>query len=95
MVAAIAVAFGDSAQSLRNVVAAHADRLAGRETLWLRHPKGHRNGSNAIPSPILTEHGLRSIGQVSLGRGWSAVRFRLWGERNLGPWADAKSAGPH
>jgi hypothetical protein len=53
MVAAIAVAFGDNAQSVRNV------------------------------------------GQVSLGRGWSAVRFRLWGERNSGPWADAKSAGPH
>jgi hypothetical protein len=69
--------FGDDAQSLRNVVAAHAYRLAAPETLWLAYPKGNRAGINRDSVwPILAEHGLWPIGQVSLGDRWSAIRFR-------------------
>jgi hypothetical protein len=76
--AMIALVFGDNAQSLRNVVAAHGDRLADPETLWVTYPKGNRTDINRDSLwSILAEHALRPIGQVSLGDGWSATGFRL------------------
>jgi hypothetical protein len=75
--ATTALIFGENAQSLRNVVAAHASRLADTETLWVAYPKGSRADVNRDSLwPILAEHGLRPIGQVSLGDAWSAMRFR-------------------
>jgi hypothetical protein len=69
--------FGEDAQSLRNVVAAHANRLAGSETLWVAYPKGSRTDVNRDSLwPILVEHGLWPIGQVSLDDRWSAMRVR-------------------
>jgi hypothetical protein len=76
--ATIALVFGDNAQALRNVVAAHAERLADPETLWIAYPSGNRTDIDRDSLwPILAEHALRPIGQVSLGERWSAVRFRL------------------
>jgi hypothetical protein len=73
-----ALVFGDDAQSLRNVVAAHADGLADPETLWVAYPSGNRADIDRDSIwPILAEHALRPIGQVSLGEGWAAMRFRL------------------
>jgi hypothetical protein len=75
--ATTALIFGEDAQSLRNAVAAHANRLADPETLWVAYPKGNRTDINRDSLwPILAEHGLRPIGQVSLGDAWSAMRFR-------------------
>jgi hypothetical protein len=68
---------GDDAQSLRNAVAAHANRLADSETLWVAYPKRNRADTNRDSLwPILAEHGLWPIGQVSLDERWSAMRFR-------------------
>jgi hypothetical protein len=75
--AATAVVFGDDAQSLRRVVAAHAGQLAQSGSVWVAYPKGNRTDINRDSVwPILTEHGLRPIGQVALDDVWSALRFR-------------------
>ena len=75
--ATTAVVFGDDAASLRKVVAEHAERLAEPETIWVAYPKGNRTDINRDSVwPILAEHGLRPIGQVSLGEVWSGLRFR-------------------
>jgi hypothetical protein len=68
--------FGEDAQSLRNAVAAHAGRLADSETLWLAYPKPNGDVNRDSLWPILAEHGLWPIGQVSLDDRWSAMRFR-------------------
>jgi hypothetical protein len=75
--ATTALVFGDDAASLRRLVAAHASRLADPEALWVAYPKGNRSDINRDSVwPILAEHGLRPIGQVSLDDVWSAMRFR-------------------
>jgi len=75
--ATTALVFGDDAASLRRLVAAHASGLAEPETLWVAYPKGNRTDINRDSVwPILAEHGLRPIGQVSLDDVWSAMRFR-------------------
>jgi hypothetical protein len=75
--ATTALIFGDDAQSLRNVIAAHANRLGNTETLWVAYPKGNRADINrASLWQILAEHALQPIGQVSLDDEWSAMRFR-------------------
>jgi hypothetical protein len=69
--------FGDDAQSLRNAVAAHANRLAHSETLWFAYPTG--NGADIDRHslwPILAEHGLWPVGLVSLDDRWTAMRVR-------------------
>jgi hypothetical protein len=75
--ATTAVIFGEDVQSLRNVIAAHANRLADPETLWVVYPKVNQADINRDSLwPILAEHGLGAIGQVSLDDAWSAMRFR-------------------
>jgi hypothetical protein len=75
--AGAALVFADDAASLRAVVAAQADGLREREVLWVAYPKGNRADLNRDTLwPILAEHGLRPIGQVSLDDVWSALRFR-------------------
>jgi hypothetical protein len=75
--AATALVFADDEASLRNLVAAHADGLARTDTLWVAYPKGNRTDINRDSVwPILSEYGLRPIGQVALGDVWSAIRFR-------------------
>jgi hypothetical protein len=69
------VIFGDDAQSLRNAVAAHANRLRDCETLWLAYPKPNGDLNQGSVWLILAEHGWAPIGQVSLDDRWSAMRF--------------------
>jgi len=71
------LAFGKDAETLRTLVAAQASHLADIEVLWVAYPKGNRSDINRDSVwPILAEHGLRPIGQVSLNDVWSAMRFR-------------------
>jgi hypothetical protein len=75
--ATTALLLGDDAQSLRNVVAAHASRLAHSESLWFVYPEGNRADIDRDSLvAILAEHGLWPIGWVSLDDRWSAMRFR-------------------
>lgn len=75
--ATTALVFADDTESLGELVAAHADQLAEPERLWVAYPKGNRADINRDSVwPVLAEHGLRPIAQVSLGDIWSAIRFR-------------------
>jgi hypothetical protein len=75
--ATTALVFADDAASLRELVAAHADRLAESETIWVAYPKGNRTDINRDSVwPIVSEYGLRPIAQVSLSAVWSGLRFR-------------------
>ncbi len=45
--------------------------------MWVAYPKGNRTDINRDTVwPIVSEHGLRPIGQVALDDAWSALRFR-------------------
>jgi hypothetical protein len=75
--AATAVVFADDAASLRELLAAHADRLARPDVLWIAYPKGNRSDINRDSLwPIVGEYGMRPVTQVSLDEVWSALRFR-------------------
>lgn len=75
--AATAVVFADDAAAVREVLAEHGDDLALPRALWVAYPKGNRTDVNRDTLwPILAEHGLRPVAQVSLGEVWSALRFR-------------------
>lgn len=75
--AQIALVFADGAASLREILAAHGDRLARPNVLWIAYPKGNRSDINRDTLwPILGEHGMRPQGQVSVDETWSAMRFR-------------------
>ena len=75
--ATIAIVFGDDAESLREVLTAHDQNLATPDTLWVAYPKANRTDINRDTLwPILSEYGMRPIGQVALGEVWSALRFR-------------------
>ena len=75
--ATTALVFGDDAESLRRTLAAHARDLAAPDTLWVAYPKGNRADINRDTLwPLLSEYGMRPIGQVALGEVWSALRFR-------------------
>jgi hypothetical protein len=75
--AAVAVVFADDAAALHEVLAARGQALARPSVLWIAYPKGNRADINRDTLwPILAEHGLRPVSQVSLGDVWSALRFR-------------------
>ena len=75
--AQIALVFADGAASLREILAAHGDRLARPNVLWIAYPKGNRSDINRDTLwPILGEHGMRPQGQVSVDETRSAMRFR-------------------
>ena len=75
--ATTALVFADDAASLRDILAAHGDRLARPNVLWVAYPKGNRSDINRDTLwPILGEQGMRPIGQVSVDETWSAMRFR-------------------
>lgn len=72
-----AIIFADDAESLRSQLADIAGDLATPSVLWVAYPKGNRTDINRDSLwPILREHGLRPISQISLGDVWSALRFR-------------------
>jgi hypothetical protein len=72
-----ALLFADDAASLRDVLVAHKDRMSRPNVLWVAYPKANRADINRDTlRPILGEHGMRPIGQVSVDEVWSAMRFR-------------------
>lgn len=72
-----ALVFAADAASLRGVLAEHGDRLARPDVLWVAYPKGNLSDINRDTLwPILSEHGMRPQGQVSVNDTWSAMRFR-------------------
>jgi hypothetical protein len=72
-----ALVFADDAASLRDLLAAHQERLARAEVLWVANPKGNRTDINRDSLwPILGEHEMRPVTQVSIDQVWSALRFR-------------------
>jgi hypothetical protein len=69
--------FGEDAQSLRNVVAAHAGRLAESETLWIAYRNAYGDVDRNSLCAVLNEHLLWPVGHVSLDDQWSAIQVRL------------------
>jgi RNA polymerase sigma factor (sigma-70 family) len=79
--ATVALVFADDADSLRDVLTAHQDRLARPDILWVAYPKANRADINRDTLwPMLGEYGLRPITQVSVDEVWSALRFRPYRE---------------
>jgi hypothetical protein len=75
--ATTALIFADDACTLRDILTAHKEQLARPDIFWVAYPKGNRADINRDTAwPILGEHGMRPIGQVSLDEVWSALRFR-------------------
>jgi hypothetical protein len=79
--ATVALVFADDADSLREVLTAHQDRLARPDILWVAYPKANRADINRDTLwPMLGEYGMRPITQVSVDEVWSALRFRPYRE---------------
>jgi hypothetical protein len=71
----VALVFASDSVSLRATLADHD--LHGAGVVWVVYPKGGRTDINRDSLwPILAEHGLRPISQVSVDDTWSALRFR-------------------
>jgi hypothetical protein len=75
--AQVALVFTDDEPSLRATLDQQQAALHAASTLWVAYPKGNRIAINRDRLwPILTEYGLRPIGQVAIDPVWSALRFR-------------------
>lgn len=75
--ATAALVFADDAGSLRAILDAQRDDLAGPAVFWVAYPKANRADINRDTLwPILGEYGMRPIGQVAVDEVWSALRFR-------------------
>jgi len=75
--ASTAVVFADDAGTLRGILNAHKSDLSRPGTFWVAYPKANRSDINRDTLwPILSEYGMRPIGQVAVDDIWSALRFR-------------------
>ncbi|HZY29319.1 MAG: hypothetical protein ACRDVO_08825 [Jiangellaceae bacterium] len=75
--ATTALVFAPDARSLRSVLTANQDELAGPALFWVAYPKANRADINRDTLwPILGEYGMRPITQVAVDDVWSALRFR-------------------
>ncbi len=75
--ATTAIVFADDASAIRAFLAANSDDIAKPEHLWVLYPKGNKADINRDTLwPIVGEHGLRPITQISVDDIWSALRFR-------------------
>jgi hypothetical protein len=92
-----AVIFADDSGSLRAILSAEGEALGRPSALWVAYPKGNRADINRDTLwPILGEHALRPITQVSIDDVWSALRFRPLqeGEAPFSPRAPRGDSGP-
>jgi len=72
-----AVLFADDAGSLRASLEDNAGHLDAPAVFWVAYPKSSRSDVDRDSLwPILREHDMRPIGQVSIDDVWSALRFR-------------------
>lgn len=75
--ATVALVFADGAGALRALLDAHRTDLAAPAVFWVAYQKGNRIDLNRDTLwPVLTEYGMRPIGQVAIDDVWSALRFR-------------------
>jgi hypothetical protein len=75
--ATTALVFADAEAPLREILTRHHDALPRPGALWIAYPKGNRADINRDTLwPILTEHGMRPVTQISLDEVWSVLRFR-------------------
>jgi hypothetical protein len=75
--ATTALVFADDAGSLRTILNANKDQLAQPSLFWVAYPKANRADIKRDSLwPILSEYGMRPIGQVAVDDVWSAMRFR-------------------
>src|SRR5688500_6417855 len=75
--ATTALIFAESAESLREILETHRDRLTEPANVWVAYPKVNRIDLNRDTLwPILAGYGLRPIGQIAIDEVWSALRFR-------------------
>jgi hypothetical protein len=75
--ATTALVFADDAGSLRGILDTHRAQITQPGTFWVAYPKGNRTDINRDTLwPILTEYGMRPIGQIAVDEVWSALRFR-------------------
>ncbi len=75
--ATTALIFAADEGTLRDMLAAHGDRLSRHPTVWVAYPKGNKADINRDSVwPILAQQGMRPIGQVAIDDVWSALRFR-------------------
>jgi hypothetical protein len=73
----VAVVFVEDAATARRRFGADAAALRSVPVLWVLYPKGGRADINRDSLwPLIAEHGLRPITNVSAGDTWSALRFR-------------------
>ena len=71
----VALVFAADAASLRATLADHD--VHATDVVWVVYPKGNRTDINRDSLwPMLAEHGMRPISQVSVDDTWSALRFR-------------------
>lgn len=77
MSARVAVLFADDAKHIRTELEHNRASLTSPEVLWVLYPKGNKTDLNRDTLwPIVSEYGLRPIGQVAIDDTWSALRFR-------------------
>lgn len=75
--ATTALVFAEAAAPLRDILTAQAEALAKPATFWVAYPKANRTDINRDSLwPVLSEYGMRPIGQVAVDGVWSALRFR-------------------
>jgi hypothetical protein len=75
--ASVGLLFAPDGASLRQSLAAHGDRLARLDLVWVAYPKGGRADINRDSLwPILAEVDMRPVSQIAIDDVWSALRFR-------------------
>src|SRR5213593_3024925 len=75
--ASVGLLFAPDSASLHQSLAAHGDRLARLDLVWVVYPKGGRADINRDSLwPILAELDMRPVSQVAIDDVWSALRFR-------------------
>jgi hypothetical protein len=69
--------FADDSSSLQAILASHNGDLTRAGTIWIAYPKANKADINRDTLwPLLTQYGMRPIGQVAVDDLWSAIRFR-------------------
>jgi hypothetical protein len=69
--------FASDAAALRDTLSTHGVALRETALLWVAYPKGNTTDINRDTLwPMLSDIGLRPIGQVAIDDTWSALRFR-------------------
>ncbi|HEX6031776.1 MAG TPA: hypothetical protein VFY90_10120 [Tepidiformaceae bacterium] len=92
--AATALVFAEDAGAVRQILGDHRQDLGTPAAFWVAYPKANRADINRDTLwPILTEYGMRPIGQVALNDVWSAMRFRMLKEGEAPFTGGVKGAG--